>query len=291
MREQDGPVFSRVFARARRRRVARDLERRMAELDRLDRQYGLGTMPSTPTPRARRTHGPVLPGLLVAAAVLAGVVVLSPDENSLALRRRLGLDDERLATAPQVPQGLGSYAFLKTQRGSDEPVAYDPCRPIEVLVNPDGAPANYRQLVETGLERTAAATGLTFVRAGNTRDRSVVTRGYPRRRPVLIAWATPEEVPELAGDVAGIGGSVAVGAPGRLRFVTGSVMLDRDLYASFGPRDTALAQAIVDHELAHLVGLGHVDDPGELMHADNLGRTSYGPGDREGLARLGSVPC
>ena len=69
------------------------------------------------------------------------------------------------------------------------------------------------------------------------------------------------------------------------------VVLDQELFADFGPREAPFAQAIVDHELAHVVGLGHVDDPGELMYDDNLGRTTYGPGDREGLARLGSISC
>ena len=100
----------------------------------------------------------------------------------------------------------------------------------------------------------------------------------------------PDGVPG-PGDVAGIGGSVATGPPGRLRYVTGRVVLDQELFADFGPREAPFAQAIVDHKLAHVVGLGHVDDPGELMYDDNLGRTTYGPGDREGLARLGSISC
>ena len=61
-----------------------------------------------------------------------------------------------------------------------------------------------------------------------------------------------------------------------------------------GPSDgleRANLQAIVDHEFGHLVGLDHVTDPGELMAEVNLGRTSYGPGDLEGLARLGAIPC
>jgi hypothetical protein len=68
-------------------------------------------------------------------------------------------------------------------------------------------------------------------------------------------------------------------------------MLDRDLFASFDAAEAVTAQAIVDHELAHVVGLGHVEDPGELMYEHALERTTYGPGDREGLARLGSVDC
>jgi predicted Zn-dependent protease len=52
-----------------------------------------------------------------------------------------------------------------------------------------------------------------------------------------------------------------------------------------------LVRAIIVHELGHLVGLDHVNDPGELMHADNVGRLALGPGDREGLAALGSGRC
>jgi hypothetical protein len=29
----------------------------------------------------------------------------------------------------------------------------------------------------------------------------------------------------------------------------------------------------------------------ELMFADNSGQVGFGPGDLEGLARLGSLPC
>jgi hypothetical protein len=265
----------------------------MAELDRLDRDYGLGAMPSTSphrTRRARRSGGPVLPSLLVVAVLLTGIIALSPTENMRTIRRLAGFDDDRLAAVPDAPRGVGSYAFMQTQRGSDEPVAYDPCRPVEVLVNPQGAPDNYDELVDTGLAHTGAATGLKFTRVGVTSDR-VNAGGLAQRRPILISWATPEEVPDLAGDVAGIGGSAAAGPPGRMRYVTGQVTLDRDLFATFGADQTQYAQAIVDHELGHVVGLGHVKDPGELMYEDNLGRTTYGPGDREGLARLGSVDC
>jgi hypothetical protein len=50
-------------------------------------------------------------------------------------------------------------------------------------------------------------------------------------------------------------------------------------------------EAIVLHEVAHVIGLGHVSEPMELMYADNTGQVELGPGDREGLARLGSLPC
>ena len=49
-------------------------------------------------------------------------------------------------------------------------------------------------------------------------------------------------------------------------------------------------QAVVMHELGHVLGLAHVDDPGELMYP-SVTRTSYGSGDIEGLAKLGAVRC
>ncbi|HEY0889152.1 MAG TPA: matrixin family metalloprotease [Nocardioides sp.] len=53
----------------------------------------------------------------------------------------------------------------------------------------------------------------------------------------------------------------------------------------------AAAQAVVMHELGHVLGLDHVPDPGELMHDENTGRVDFGPGDLEGLARLGATEC
>ncbi len=106
-----------------------------------------------------------------------------------------------LGAVPSVAQGEGSYECTATQRGSREPVAHDPCRIIEVAVNPEGAPDNYDELVDTAIERTGDATGLAFQRVGATDDRDFTRRGsaIATRPPVLVAWASPEEVPDLEG--------------------------------------------------------------------------------------------
>jgi hypothetical protein len=102
-------------------------------------------------------------------------------------------------------------------------------------------------------------------------------------------------VPELAGDVAGIGGSVAVEvvAGGPMRYVSGAVALDASDVAGMlaVPDGQAHVRALIVHELAHVVGLDHVDDPAELMNAENVGVTTLGPGDRQGLATLGTGSC
>jgi hypothetical protein len=246
--------------------------------------------------RRRRSAGPVLPGLLITGLLLGGVVALSPDENMLTLRRLAGFDAQRVGKVPPLVDGDGRYAFAMTQRGSDEPVGYDPCRVIEVVVNPEDAPDNYDELVDTAIERTSEATGLRFERVGTTDDRDFDARqsgiGLGGRPPALVAWADEDEVPELAGTVAGIGGSTATSlGTSPLRYVTGVVILDEDAFDDFTPDQQRFAQAVVDHEFAHLVGLGHVDDPDELMNEANVGVTTYGPGDLEGLARLGRIDC
>lgn len=268
----------------------------MAELDRLDRELGLGAMPTASTqkvPRRKQGRGALLPGLLISALILGCVIALSPDENMRTLRRLAGLDG-RLGDLPFLADGDGSYAFALTQRGSKEPVTYDPCRTIEVVVNPEGAPDNYDELVDTAIARTSEATGFQFERVGTTDDRDFTRRqgALGSRPPVLVAWADEDEVPELAGDVAGIGGSTATDfGTGRMRYVSGIVVLDSDVFDDFTTAEEPYAQAIVDHEFGHLVGLDHVDDRGELMNAENFGVTEYGPGDLEGLARLGRVDC
>jgi hypothetical protein len=47
----------------------------------------------------------------------------------------------------------------------------------------------------------------------------------------------------------------------------------------------------ISHELAHLVGEDHVDDPTQLMYPVNNGQTGYAAGDLAGLAQLGQGPC
>lgn len=115
-----------------------------------------------------------------------------------------------------------------------------------------------------------------------------------RHDPVVVAWTTPGEVTAPAGHVAGTAGSASVRTSElAAQYVTGGVALDAPDLAAIHQRPDGAGEvrAIVMHELGHLVGLDHVDDPGELMHRQNVGQLAFGPGDREGLAALGSGSC
>lgn len=242
----------------------------------------------------RRPGSALLGGLLVVVLLLGGVFTLHPGAEYDDLRRIFGFGQDRLSAPLPVREGSGTYRFLHTQRSSEEPVSYSPCRPVRYVVNPQGAPRDHMALVEGSVARVEQATGLVFEYVGESTSRNFLARSLDRSEPVLIGWATAEELPDLAGDVAGVAGSTMVSRGGsRREYVTGMVALDRDTFGELmgSPAGRAHAAAILDHELGHLVGLDHVDDQGELMHPRGASRGRFGPGDLEGLARLGRVSC
>lgn len=245
-------------------------------------------MPDDDT-RRRRTVGPATAGLGVVALLLGGAALYSDGDQMQRLRTLTGLET-RLGQAPAVPAVGGTHAFMATQPGSDEPVGYSPCRPITYQVNPEGAPDGYQDYVDGAVSRISAATGLVFEYAGTTGSRDFGRRG-PGREPVIVAWADEHEVPELAGDIAGIAGSTWREDGSRHRvYVTGQVVLDSATFDNPSHPRRSL-QGVVNHEFGHLVGLGHVDDPTELMYDRAAFSGEFGPGDLEGLARLGNIPC
>ena len=233
--------------------------------------------------------------LVVTALVLAGVVVFHPSSQMEAVRSLVGLGKERILPAPNVLARGGSYAFSMTQPGSDDPVGWDPCQEIRYRINPAGGPAGGDELIRRAIDRASAATGLAFADEGETDERPFPggVKLFGRPDPVVIGWADAGEYADLSGTVAGVGGAVAErDTGGRLRFVSGGVVLDVEAFtAASVAQQPRVMEAIVLHEVAHVVGLGHVSEPMELMYADNLGQVELGPGDREGLARLGSLPC
>lgn len=206
---------------------------------------------------------------------------------------------QRVLPAPLAPGGSGGHTFMvENERG---PAGYDPCRPLHLVVNPAAAPADADAILREAMSTVSAASGVHMVLDGSTDELAAESRpAIDRNRygnrwaPVLVAWTTPAQDPRLDGLPVGIGGSQAVrDSAGRLRNVTGIVHLDGpafdDMLSQEGGRSDAVA--IVAHELIHLLGLGHVDDPGQLMAERYEGQTTLGDGDRRGLARLADVPC
>lgn len=223
-----------------------------------------------------------------------GVLLWHPSDRFADVRRLAGASPQRLLPAPTVLPRGGAFAFTQTQPGSTEPVGWDPCEPVRYAINPEGQPEGGADLVERAVARTSAATGLEFEDVGET-DLRPFPGGFvspTTDERVVIGWGDASEYPELADEIAGLGGSSTEKDLGHVEYAAGSVALDVEAFTPAAISQTPrVMEAIVVHELAHVVGLGHVPEPMEMMYDSSRGQVSYGPGDLDGLARLGSIPC
>ncbi|MFD1211899.1 peptidase [Arthrobacter sp. GCM10027362] len=213
----------------------------------------------------------------------------------------IGASSSPLSSPAPLRARSQSYRLLDSGLRNQRHVAYDPCRPIRYVIREQGAPPGGGALIQRAVHRVAAATGLQFVHEGRTTEPPSADRpAYQPQRygdrwaPVLIAWTTPEESPAMAGDTIGMGGSAWAAHGGTAAYVSGQVELDgpqfRDLLATAGGE--AAAASIIMHELAHLVGLDHVEDPTQLMNTEaRRDITDFGNGDLTGLELLGRGPC
>ncbi|WP_152650300.1 matrixin family metalloprotease [Demequina aestuarii] len=209
-----------------------------------------------------------------------------------------GPSERRASSLPVTTDGSHAFMFEETAQG---PTRYDPCRAVEWTHNPTGMPEGADQLVRDAVADVARHTGLVFEYVGETDEVAGFDRPLFQERygegfsPVIVGWSTEEQTPELAGSVTGLGGSSSVnGAFGEQRFLAaGVVVLDTQDVTELmeSRRGTALATAVIMHELAHVIGLAHVDDPTELMNDENSMLITWGPGDRAGLAIAGAGPC
>jgi hypothetical protein len=214
-----------------------------------------------------------------------------------------GLTPDRI---PNLPNGY-SFTFVKGDNCS--PVRFDPCQPIQYVVNPAMAPPGGVADVQEAFNRLAGVTGMTFVSDGMTDE--VARRGpyvedrYPGRwAPILVSWSL------RSGDRANVE-VVGSGFPYRVDdvLVSGTLTLNADA-VSDRAKDTPLPVGfgsapgfgaigaegvtwgrVILHELAHVLGLGHTRDRDQLMYPDTAQQTShttdYRTGDREGLRLLG----
>lgn len=203
---------------------------------------------------------------------------------------------ERLAGAVPLPVGEGSAAFVSS-RSDGLPVGFDPCRPVNIVVNPVGGPANAVEMVQVVADQVAAASGLSLVVEGLTDEPASPARpAYDPDRygdrwsPILVAWSDPDVIADLDGDVIGLGGAATVAFERQEPYaVSGIVYLDAPQLDALTDIEMHTLVTML-HEFGHVVGLDHVDDATQVMNTQAVG-TSYATGDLAGLAQLGAIPC
>lgn len=236
-----------------------------------------------PVRRERSCLG-VFATLFIVGAVIVSTVLASPFFDLGDLR-----DVVRTDSLDGVEGSGGEgYSYLATT-SSGAPVTW-PCEgTIPVVVNPQDAPEGYDELLASSIATVNEASGFTFEVVGQTEERSF---GEQRFGDVLLGWADADEVEALSGPTAGIGGATyATGPGGGGHAVGGSVVLDTDLPGGFFRDKDADRELILTHELIHVLGLGHTDDPTQLMAAEARGQKELGEGDLAGLAALREHAC
>jgi Matrixin len=172
----------------------------------------------------------------------------------------------------------------------DPSVRWDPCKVITVKVNDDGAPSKAVRQVRQALRKLGAATGIRFRYAGRTNAIPWRTDGKKSEysdAAMTISWATPRQVRPLSGSTVGWGGGWARDD----EIFRGGIALDRTARLRSGFGKGATWGAVLLHELAHVMGLGHVGASEQLMYPSILPSTQgrYEAGDLAGLRDQGAM--
>lgn len=241
--------------------------------------------------RLRRIRPAALAALSVVAA-LGLAAWLDPTETA-SVAHALGIDrPHRIlpSVTPSVPST--SYSILQSDYNG-QPVTYDPCKPVDYVIDPAGAPTDYMSFIGPAITKAQAATGLKFVFGGLSTDTSQSRQEATTSEPILISFpAALHSVSEP--DAVGLGGSTSMALNGlkQPHYLTGFVELLSGWFAQkSAAHATAVEESVVMHELGHVLGLGHVHDRTQIMYPQAHGQTKYGAGDLAGLARLGDGGC
>ncbi len=182
----------------------------------------------------------------------------------------------------------------RRQPGAVEPVRADP---VGARRHRD-APPQAREALSLAMARITAVSGVEFEFAGITGERPSAGRPLvqdgpdgERWAPVLVSWVPGDTIDlPLSDQERGVAVPVAVREDGRQVFVTGQVVLnaDKTLLPMFEDRHASWG-AVLLHELGHLLGLDHVEDPRQLMApTPGFGEVLFGDGDRAGLQAVGA---
>lgn len=186
-----------------------------------------------------------------------------------ALLLLTGLMPVAAAAAPSVSvTGPGLYG-----------ARWDPCAAITFHTDQAGGYAGSTREIASAFERLGNATGLRFraVRSG---------------ADITLDWATPRQVHALSGRTVGVMSTMSIAHDGVEETVSGSIHLDRTGHLRRGfptSGDPSWGQVYL-HEIAHVLGLSHVENRTLLMYP-TLSRSNHrlGAADRSRLHRVGSA--
>jgi len=193
---------------------------------------------------------------------------------------------------PTPDVSTGGYVFSLLD-ATGEPVRFDVCRTLNWSV--DGTVAE-KELTRAAVAELAAASDLVFKEVPWDGFRPLIDLlPMDPNHPVqlVVRWSTADEVPDLAGDVAGVAESRSWSSDGRKRswISFSAVVIERVASNELRRSGGNNIWPILLHELGHSVGLSHATDRKQVMFGSTWSGTAdhYQDGDRAGLARVGRV--
>jgi hypothetical protein len=261
-----------------------------------------GGVPSDASDPAAGARPGAVAAVVGAAALLGAIVVVAALATLGVLPPPATPGGTEGDVAIEVGPGASGDGFAVWERNEDgTPVRWDPCSPIELVVSPEAMPDGGMDDLEEAVDRLVAVTDLDLRITGTTDERPRADRPpyqpdrYGHRwAPVLVAWTAPHEGGiRLRGTDRGVALPIAVGPAGDRTYVTAQVAFNADrtdLERGFDDRARSWGSTVL-HELIHVLGLDHVDDPTQLMDVHpGAGPVELGEGDRAGLAAVGAAP-
>jgi hypothetical protein len=197
--------------------------------------------------------------------------------------------------APVAAPASTSYAFTTVLDGA--PVRFDPCAPIRWTANVSRGPAGGLDVLQAAVARVAALTGTTWQYVGTSTTtpsgRYLPTSPQVSYPPVLIGWTDGASSDLLAGQTAPVLGMTrtawfGVQTPeGKKIAATRAAVVALDRTDALPLKGSNSWSTVALHELAHVMGLGHVGDRTQLMASVLPAVTDLQAGDRAGLTKVG----
>jgi hypothetical protein len=175
---------------------------------------------------------------------------------------------------------------------------WNPCRTIRWAYNPAAQGYDALPDVKRAFARLSGISGLRFKYVGATTWRfagDIQDPAFPASQyDIGVGWSDDLALPRLAGNVVGIGGGLGYGAqtPGAdvtYRMTRGYLILDNGHVLSPGYTQLGWG-AVMMHEILHSLGLGHAQEPVQLMYGTMTEQNiSPGAGDITGMKKVGAA--